>query len=662
MERVASRGLLAVTVLFISFAGFAVGPEIENPTHRYVVWGDYRIEVNQYGGLGRDWPHPVVWEQYELLKMRAAEEEIEPNTIGAILLVCPTTEAAAHEKDEDGNETEIGRKTTSMSSAEVKWALEQWREFAEMVYVYSRGEAWLRTDVKVIDAPLQVHANKDYGFWPGPQHDLLDRYVPFDRGDYDSYNSIYNSKDLRAGPWGGTYGADLGPKGCGSSDNAWLSRGPKTDERHGFVFWHEWLNQMCWATANVMPYPEGLWSLYVFDRNGYRPDPINAWPWITSHRDMMRFAIRPGMWDRWSVIDPYISEPIGDWIRFGPVAEDTDIRAFLIPSASGGETERREIDAHGQFRLPTAVAEGEPPPGSGVYVFRTYAVSDRAQEVRLWAGADERFQLWLNGVMIRDGTGTLKCSDGETLVEKVTYTELKAGANTLALVLPNTDDQVRFRVRVCRAEGSGRLPEGIAVAAVPLDGAIPLPLEEEAAEDFAAPTLYRWADVGDDPWLLLPRLDEDALRALTGIMELSLHTEGKVVTTDEGKERVPRQHLLLDVPEGSVESPWSGGTTEDAVSLDNDLDYNWESVAWLRLRDRPGPGNDVVLLRFDVAEPLMHLLPTQRRPAHESIVGYLLEDSKLAYVLLCDLDIGEAPAKEIDLFPADVIATIPPQE
>ena len=122
-----------------------------------------------------------------------------------------------------------------MTSAEVKWAVEQWRAFEEMVYVYSRGAAWLRTDVKVIDPPFHAHANEEYGFWPGPQHELLDRYVPFERGDYDSYNSIYNSKDLRAGPWGGTYGADLGPKGCGSSDNAWLSRGPEIDERHGFA-------------------------------------------------------------------------------------------------------------------------------------------------------------------------------------------------------------------------------------------------------------------------------------------------------------------------------------------------------------------------------------------------------------------------------------------
>lgn len=250
----------------------------------------------------------------------------------------------------------------------------------------------------------------------------------------------------------------------------------------------------------------------------------------------------------------------------------------------------------------------------------------------------------------------------EALVEKVAYTNLKTGANTLALVLPNTDDEVRFRVRVCRADGSGRTPEGIVTAAELPEGTLPLPLDRKERADLSAPHLYRWADVGDDPWLLLPRLDVEALRALTGIAELTLRTEGQAITTDDGKTIVPRQHLFLDTPETSVASPWTAEPTEDNARLDNDLDYNWESIAWLRLSRGRESGRDVILLRFDVAEPLMHLVPTTGRPAHESIVGYLLEDSKLAYVVLCDLDIAEPPAKETDLLPAEAVITIPPEQ
>jgi len=666
MRSVVWGAVCLVAAALVASAALAAA-KIENPTGKYLVWGDYKIEINQYGGLGRDWPQDIVWKQYELLEQRAKANPDPPNTIKAVLLVCPTTEATAWKKQDDGTEVEVGKKTTSMTSAEVRWAIEQWRQWEEMVYVYSEGSAWLRTDIKVIDAPLVVKTNEDWGFWSGPKPDLPDKYLPFNRGDYDSYNSIYNSKDLKAGPWGGTYGADYGPKGCGSSDNAWLSRGPGIDERHGFVFWHEWLNQMCWATSNVMPYPDGLWSLYVFGNNGYRDDPINAWPWITSHRDMMRFAIRPGMWKRWTVTDPHVSPAIDTWEVFGPVEEadrgrGDKARAFSSPETTGTLLTMK-LGTCDHFNLAKAEPAGvtgaweQGKIGEGTYYFRTQISSQTRQEVRLWAGADERFQLWLNGVMVRDGWGTLRSSDQGRLVEKVTYTTLEAGVNTLVLVLPNLDenskDVVEFRVRVCKPDGSGELPDGVQVNPAGVAGNI-VPLKEPVVTDFKAPTLYKWADVGGDPWLSLPRLDEAALRELAGIETLALKTEHvtgtRMVKDKEGneveEEIKARQHLFLDVPKAAVASPWVGEPTEDAEALDNDLDFNWESLAWLRVPGRAGTEKDIVLVRFDVAEPVLHLLKTKGRPAAESLVGYVLVDFKIAYVALVDLD--GAPAHELD--------------
>ncbi len=653
---------VCVLVLFAAAYTLAdLGGKIENPTGKYLVWGDYKIEVNQYGGLGRNWPHGVVWDEYEILEKRAKANPEPPNTIAAVLLVCPTTEATAYKK-EDGKDVEVGTKTTSMTSAEVKWALEQWREFEEMIYVFSGGNAWLRTDIKVIDEPLKVRTNENYGFWSGPKHGLLDKYTPFERGDYDSYNSIYNGKDLQPGPWGGTYGSDYGPKGCGSSDNTWLSRGKAVDERHGFVFWHEWLNQMCWATTHVMPYPEQLWSLYVFHKNGYRDDPINAWPWMTSHRDMMRFAIRPGMWKRWTVTDPYISPAIDTWEVFGPTEKSTLAREASTSPASRGKLLKMKLGTYDHFNLGKAEPAGvtgaweQAEISEGTYYFRALVSSQTEQEVRLWAGADERFQLWLNGVMVRDGWGTLRSHDHGRLLEKVTYTTLEAGVNTLVLVLPNTDeksrDLVEFRVRFCKTDGSGELPEGVQYALPGVAGKI-VPLKEPLVRDFKRPKLYTWADVGDDPWLKLPQLDEAALRELAGIPTLELRTEGVPYTVtvkdnkgeDVAKEIKPVQHLFLDVPKGAVASPWVEEPTENAEALNNDLDFNWESLAWLRIPRRPAPGKDIVLMRFDVAEPVLHLLKMQGRPANESIVGYLLVDFKLAYVVLVDLD--GAPTREL---------------
>jgi len=649
MRRIVAMTLGVLVLLGAACAGANPDDRIENPTGKYLVWGDYKIEINQHGGLGRDWPTPkLFWEQHAMLKKKAEANPEPPNTMRAILLLFPKTEATAY-KVEDGQKIAVGKKTTSMTSAEVKWALDQWREFEEMVYLFSGGSMWLRTDIKIIDEPLVVATNENGRFWPGAKAGFADKYMPFDRGDYQTYNVLYNSKGLNASPHGGTYGAVIGVKGCGISSNAWYGRGKRLDERTGYVFLHEWLNQMCSATSNIMPYPEKetLWNNYKLRKMGYRGDPeLNPWPYITGRRDVMRFVIRPGMWRRWTPIDPYNSLAIGRWVMFGPT--DAGLaREMSVAAPSAGKLVEMTMDTYTHFNLENVSAEEKPAIAEGTYYFRTYVESDATQEVRLWAGADERFQLWLNGVMVRDGWGWNYSRDG-TLFEKVTYATLDKGINTLLLVLPNSDEKVEFRVRFCKTDGSGEQPEGVRARAT-LEEGTPVPLKEPVVYDFENPTLFTWADVGDNPWLSMPRLDDEALRQLTGIKTLEMKLNEKTYIDAAGKERVACQHLFLSVPEEAVTSPWIPEPVEDSAALNNDFDYSWKSVAWLRVPDRPGPEKDVLFLRFDVAEPLMHLLKTKGRPAHESIVGWVLVDHKLAYVVLVNLDLDKPPETELDL-------------
>ena len=46
---------------------------------------------------------------------------------------------------------------------------------------------------------------------------------------------------------------------------------------------------------------------------------------------------------------------------------------------------------------------------------------------------------------------------------------------------------------------------------------------------------------------------------------------------------------------------------------------------------------------------LMHLLKTRGRPGNESIVGWYLDNRKIVYVLLVDLDVDKAPKTEVGL-------------
>ncbi len=648
------RRILAVTVCMLAAQCIAqaqapLAPKIENPTGKYLVWEDYKIEINQYGGLGRNWPTPdLIWEQYEILKKKAAANPQPPNTIKAVLLVFPTTEATAVKREGD-KETVVGKKTTSMTSAELKWALEQWREFEELVYVYSLGNAWLRTDIKVIDEPLEVKTDENWEFWAGQQRAFLDKYVPFERGDYQSYNSIYNSKGLRAGPHGGTIGAVGGIKGCGTSDTAFYGEA-KRPHRTGYVALHEWLNQQASATSNMMPYPdkETLWTNYVLPKIGYREDiELDAWPWLSMRRDTMMHVIRPGMWRRWTPIDPYISRAIGQWVKFGPT-EGGKAREITTAPASAGRLAEMKMGKYTHFNILDMRGDDNREFGSGTYYFRTYVESRDKREVRLWAAADERFKLWLNGVIIRDGWGWNYSEDDGKLFEKVTYATLEGGVNTLVLELPNDNHIVEFRVRFCDTDGSGRQPDGVTTFPLPGDRR-PVPLATPLVHDFKSPRFYKWADINDSPWLELPRLDEAALRDLTGIATLEIRTGGKPRKDNQGREYTPPQHLFLDVPKDAVTSPWIADPAEDNARLNNDLDYNWKSLAWLRVPRRQGPEKDVLFLRFDAAEPLMHLLETKGRPGNESIVGWFLVEHKLGYVVLADLDVDEAPETPLGL-------------
>jgi hypothetical protein len=647
-------GFVAGALILIAAASVSaqLAEKIVNTSGKYLVWNGYKIEVNQYGDLGRDWPTPtLVWEQYAQLKKEAQANPNHPNTLRTVLLILPNIDATAV-KMEGGKEVVVGHKSARLDSDEVKWIIDQWREFEDMVYVYSGGNAWLRTDIKVIDEPIPVKTDENWGFFCGQHAELLDKYIPFRRGDYQAYNSIYCSKGLNAGPHGGTIGAVGGIKGCGTSDNAHY--GPQyRPNRTGYVALHEWLNQQCSATSNMMPYPDGetLWNNYVLHKVGYREDTeTDDWPWLSMRRDTMRFIIRPGMWRRWTAIDPYESLAIGRWLIFGPTQEGM-AREMTTAPASQGQIMETEMERYTHFNMAHARPSSEEgvDVGAGTYYCRTYVESQEKKEVRLWAAADERFQVWLNGVMVRDGWGWNYSEDDGKLFEKVTYVTLEKGLNTLLLVLPNTDHIAEFRVRFCDVDGTGRQPEGVTTMTELPDGQIPVALATPVVHDFKNPKLYTWAEVNDNPWLELPRLDESGLRDLTGIASIEIITDGKPRQDKEGNEYTPVQHLFLRVPKDAVTSPWIAEPSEDNAALNNDFDWNWKSLGWLRVPGRSGAEKDILLLRFDVAEPLMHLLKTRGRPANESIVGWVLVEHKLAYVVLANLDVDTAPKTALGL-------------
>jgi hypothetical protein len=469
----------------------------------------------------------------------------------------------------------------------------------------------------------------------------------------------------------------------------WIAR-KELDDEHAWVFWHEFLNQCCSSTSHIMPYPpdEQLWNMYCWEWTGHRSDPVPHWPGWTNHRDMMRCVIRPKMWKRWRITAPYKSPVVGQWMLFGPLpkapkevltgpaepgkpagdqfeADADTVRKLCAAPEKDGKYLDAELAPYDNLNVGSLLVGPDFAAKPGTYYLSTFVKSPKEQEVQILAGGDEDFEIWLNGNKIRDGYGWKYSEDDGKLFEKVTYATLKAGINTLMYVIPNTDRRVDTRLRFGKPDGSGEQPEGVECVAKLGKDEQPLPLDDLQGWDFRKPRFFKWADVGDDPWLSMPRLDEAALRDLTGIPTLKIRTDGKVRQhqDEQGKpdfEYVACQHLFLDVPKDAVTSPWIAEPAEDNAQLNNDFDFNWKAAAWLRVPGRAGPEKDILLLRNDVAEPMLHLLKTKGRAGNESLVGWVLVERKLAYVVLVDLDLKQAPETELGLLSKTPETIAPP--
>ncbi|KAA0217513.1 MAG: hypothetical protein DYG94_00085 [Leptolyngbya sp. PLA3] len=98
-------GLIVMTA-----AGQTLGGLIVNDGRRYLVWGDFKIEVHQHEDLGRNRPTPtLVWEQYEMFEARARANPDPPATLHAAALVLANIEATAWVRSpgRDGAEKDV---------------------------------------------------------------------------------------------------------------------------------------------------------------------------------------------------------------------------------------------------------------------------------------------------------------------------------------------------------------------------------------------------------------------------------------------------------------------------------------------------------------------------------------------------------------------------
>ncbi|MBS1705976.1 MAG: hypothetical protein JST40_08885 [Armatimonadetes bacterium] len=159
------------------------------------------------------------------------------------------------------------------------------------------------------------------------------------------------------------------------------------------------------------------------------------------------------------------------------------------------------------------------------------------------------------------------------------------------------------------------------------------PSSPAKGEEIAPGKFYSWQQVSGEWMSKLPKLTDKGLAQMTGITDLELKLE-----------QFSDQAVCLRLTTSSVvASTYSTQGLESLpVRLDNVLAMKRlskepelddprggygsapiESIAWIRPKGAAGEAPDLVLVRTDIAGPVMRLLDTVGRPADRSVIGYI---------------------------------------
>ncbi|MBN1916894.1 MAG: hypothetical protein JW889_03205 [Verrucomicrobia bacterium] len=651
-----------------------------------VGWDGLRIEVNAHGNLGHIYVEPRSDEDSELLR-RAEASGARANIWRVALVLVPTLDVTW--KDFDGTE----RHTVAVLTPEqMDNARRSFERLARRVHALSGG--WLAWETHQFVFPESVvyttpPEEKGFFFIPPLKEQMVAAFPGWKPREFDSVICVFPPGDMPLDAFGRSWGQLHGPLAAGDAMIAYVAERLGPDGDMSGVMEHEWLHQAESVMMDNLGYV-GLPNLHDAGLSGYRGDDAGLPGWTAWNRDLMRRLYRPAMWAKADMNRKLWSQPaptfeggfVVQWLVRGPFSNrnadgmpmidhglDTDFldAAGAAPESSvlPAPTETAEIpikdnalwraldktadveplpdDASDQQRSERAAQEGIvdfgrafDPNTCGVAYAHVYVKAERTEEVVLWLGSDDGVKVYLNGLLVhrnRIDRGVVKDQDRVPVL-------LKRGWNRLLIKVDQGEGGWGFSARFSTTDGQ---------AVAGLMTALELPNGATTERGALVPVvwngrLYAWNDVKDDPWALLPRLDEPMLRAMTGLEGIRLDVREAVIRLDTGGS--PR-----------VVSPMLGAIDATDRRLNNQLTYANESLAWIRyyslLRDArfAGDRRDLLLVRWDLIDAWMDWLETRPgAPPRAMLAGTIAVQRQVAYVVYTDL--GErAPSSELDLVP-----------
>ncbi len=669
-------GVVLVCLCPVSYAQRPEATPKEPPS---VAWGDYRVEVNEQGNLGRIYLQRGYGE-FDAMLRRAEASGVQPNVWKVALLLVPTFDVTW--KDHRGEEH---RTVATLTPEQMEHARECFRTLSQYATAYTGGHLKFATTEFVFPEPvvLVTGPNQKGFFFPPPlKEQMIESFPDWRPEEFDSVVCIFPPGDMPTDAFGRSWGQLHGPLKAGNANIAYVAERIAAGGHFSIVMQHEWLHQAESVMTQNLGYL-GLPNLHDAGLCGYRPGQLDQPQWLAWNRDFMFRLYRPAMWHkadmnsrswsrpapkfdggflrRWLVRGPFpneekagldvdfldgeadvIPKPAGETAF--PIEDNTawhavDAPALFAPLAENATEEQREQRAEQEDIV--NFARAFKPNANSVAYAHVYVQAERTEEALLWLGSDDGVKVFFNGLVVhrhRVDRGVAKDLDRVPVM-------MKKGWNRLLVKVDQGGGGWGFCARLSAPDGRPieglttalELPEGARVEAGTL-----VPVEWDGK-------LYAWDDVKDDAWGRLPQLDQQMLRAMTGLDELAIETAPGVLCVDPGTTSSVRSPVLGELDAGD------GRRDAGEARLNNQLTYANESLAWIRYRARTNDERftssrrDVLLVRWDVIDPWMSWLRSRSSvAAGRSLAGYVAVNKQVAYVVYTDL--GErAPGRELDL-------------
>ena len=598
--------------------------DASSPSAPFLSWDGRMIPANEYGNPSGVVTSTDEWEEFLALSREAVEIKTDPRVWK--IIYCLAGSADMLRLDGKGM---LHPEKATMTTEQRDFCLDAFSLFEDMVIAYTRGAVRIESTRRDVKGPWHGMYEGAAFFHP---HDYPDLGDGLDLSECDGVIGHFYAGPVRTlYPWWTGEGSGW----CLGVGESSITYDPSREGRGQISTLAKdtlraWLSQ-----AGRCQEALGLFGMPVMDSVGrYAPNPSLY---------LMRWIIPPSEWRTMSTHGAGVRVPnrpvspdegfIQEWLFCGPcfaperyaLGRDFFSTKDLTPTEgdiSSGHEWRLYISNGPEVTLRKAF----PVERKDAVIFaHAYVFSESDTEAKLWMGGSSPFTVSLNdetGVRVWDGSAR------DTVMRKI---NLKAGWNRLLVkILDQGDDDWWFTARIT---GADNLPssETVFTALRPDEE---FTADEEPAFADSEIERFSWEDVRDDPWGVLPVIDEQFLDKL-------LETDGVRILSDAADAS-----LFIELPGGiAVESDLLKEPSATDYQLNNQLSFRRETMAYIRRRDGEGNPRDLILMRPDMVEPFLDL---SRRAEGEgprnSILGYVLRKGMLAVAV--ETVLPELPANE----------------